>query len=149
MLELYFLPCFHAEVWDRVCAFILRASVALNYTWILNSTVMDMGRKSDFGMCSWPLTYCFLRPGNCLRLIPSHTSTPPVATINTPELLTRLLSNFILTATWQFDGINLLKPSGHLMHQQFNIQQLYALPTLYLCVMYLSENRQRLVPLTA
>jgi hypothetical protein len=26
------------------------------------------------------------------------------------------------------------------MHQQFNIQQLYALPTLYLCVLYLSEN---------
>ena len=45
--------------------------------------------------------------------------------------------------------INLLKPAGHVMHQQFNIQQLYALPTLYLCVLYLSENRQRLVPLTA
>jgi len=27
--------------------------------------------------------------------------------------------------------------------------QLYALPTLYLCVLYLSENKQRLVPLTA
>ena len=35
------------------------------------------------------------------------------------------------------------------MHQQFNIQQLYALPTLYLCVLYLSENKQRIVPLTA
>ena len=45
--------------------------------------------------------------------------------------------------------INLLKPTGHVMHQQFNIQQLYALPTLYLCVLYLSENKQRLVPLTA
>jgi hypothetical protein len=33
------------------------------------------------------------------------------------------------------------------MHHQFNIQQLYALPTLYLCVLYLSENKQRLVPL--
>ena len=29
------------------------------------------------------------------------------------------------------------------------IQQLYALPTLYLCVLCLSENKQRLVPLTA
>ena len=29
------------------------------------------------------------------------------------------------------------------MHQQFNIQQLYVLPTLYLCVLYLSENKQR------
>jgi len=44
---------------------------------------------------------------------------------------------------------NLLKPTGHVMHQQFNTQQLYALPTLYLCVSYLSENKQRLVPLTA
>jgi hypothetical protein len=26
-------------------------------------------------------------------------------------------------------------------HHQFNIQQLYALPTLYLCVLYLSENK--------
>jgi hypothetical protein len=44
----------------------------------------------------------------------------------------------------------LLKPTGHVMHhQQFNIQQLYALPTLYLCVLYLSENKQRLLPLTA
>ena len=45
--------------------------------------------------------------------------------------------------------INLLNSTGHVIHQQFNIQQLYALPTLYLCVLYLSENKQRLVPLTA
>ena len=45
--------------------------------------------------------------------------------------------------------INLLKPTGYVMHQQFNIQQLYVQPTLYLCVLYLSENKQRLVPLTA
>ena len=32
---------------------------------------------------------------------------------------------------------------------RLNIQQLHALPTLYLCVLYLSENKQRLVPLTA
>jgi len=36
--------------------------------------------------------------------------------------------------------INLLKPTCYVMHQQFSIQQLYALPTLYLCVLYLSEN---------
>ena len=42
----------------------------------------------------------------------------------------------------------LLKPTSYVMHQQFNIQQLYVLPTLYLCVLYLSENKQRLVPLT-
>jgi len=43
----------------------------------------------------------------------------------------------------------LIKPTSYVMHQQFNIQQLYALPTLYLCVLYLSENKQRVVPLTA
>ena len=50
-------------------------------------------------------------------------------------------------ATYSF--FNFLKPAGHAMHQQFNIQQLYVLPTLYLCVLYLSENKQRLVPLTS
>ena len=44
---------------------------------------------------------------------------------------------------------NLLKPTSHVMHQQFNIQQMYALPTLYLCFLYLSENKQRLVQLAA
>ena len=38
--------------------------------------------------------------------------------------------------------LNLLNPTGYVMHQQFNIQQLYVLPTLYLCVLYLSENKQ-------
>ena len=32
---------------------------------------------------------------------------------------------------------------------QFNIQQLYALSTLHLWVLCLSENKQRLVPITA
>ena len=46
-------------------------------------------------------------------------------------------------------SVNPLTRTGYVMHQQFNIQQLYVLPTLYLCVLYLSENKQRLVPLTA
>ena len=46
-------------------------------------------------------------------------------------------------------GIDLLKPTGYVMHQQFNIQQLYAMPTLYLCVLYLCQNKQRLVLLTS
>jgi len=45
--------------------------------------------------------------------------------------------------------INLSKPTGYVMHHQFNIQQLYALPTLNLFVLYLSQNKQRLVSLTA
>ena len=55
-----------------------------------------------------------------------------------------LYKNFTAIPT-QF--LNLLTPTGHVMHQQFNIQQLYVLPTLFLCVLYLSENKQRLVPL--
>ena len=37
--------------------------------------------------------------------------------------------------------LNFSKPTGHVMHQQFNIQELYVLPTLYLCVLYLSWNK--------
>jgi len=47
------------------------------------------------------------------------------------------------------ESLEIHHPTGYVMHQQFNIQQLYALPTLYLCVLYLSENKQRFVPLTA
>ena len=52
-----------------------------------------------------------------------------------------------LTGYVMHQQFNLLKLTGYVMHQQFNIQQLYALPTLYLCVLYLSENKQRLVSL--
>ena len=31
------------------------------------------------------------------------------------------------------------------MHHQFNIQQLYALPTLYFCVLYLSHLQHKLI----
>jgi len=48
-----------------------------------------------------------------------------------------------------YNMLNLLQSTSYVMHQQFNNQQLYALPTLYLCVLYLSETKQRLVPLTA
>ena len=44
--------------------------------------------------------------------------------------------------------INLLNPTGYVMHQKFNIQQLYALPILYSFVLYLSQNKQRIVPFT-
>ena len=54
-----------------------------------------------------------------------------------------------LVTIFEYIILTVLKPTGHVMHHQFNIQQLYALPTLYLCVLYLSENKQRLVPLTA
>ena len=67
---------------------------------------------------------------------------------NSTNHCTILYFNYIWFVPTCFD-VNLLKPSGHVVHQQFNIRQLYVLPTLYLCVLYLSENKQRLVPLTA
>ena len=46
-------------------------------------------------------------------------------------------------------NIKISNPTGYYVNHQFNSRQLYALPTLYLCVLYLSENKQRPVPLTA
>jgi hypothetical protein len=43
--------------------------------------------------------------------------------------------------------INLLKTIVHVMHHQFNIKQFYILPSLYIYVLYLFKNKQRLVPL--
>jgi len=43
-----------------------------------------------------------------------------------------------------FPQVNLLNTTGHVMHQQFNIQQLYVLPTLYLCVLCLSDGITKL-----
>ena len=69
-------------------------------------------------------------------------------TVKRPVVLQRAVSASVSYSQVNVTKLlNLLKPTGHVMHQQFNIQQLYALPTLYLCVLYLSENKQRLVPL--
>jgi len=42
--------------------------------------------------------------------------------------------------TWCANFLNLLKPICYVMHHQFNIQQLYALPTLYVFCIYLRTN---------
>jgi hypothetical protein len=41
------------------------------------------------------------------------------------------------------NDINLLKPSGNFT---FNIQKFYVVPTLRLCVLYGSQNKQQLLP---
>jgi hypothetical protein len=43
-------------------------------------------------------------------------------------------------------AINLLKPSGNLTYDQFNIKKFYVVPTLRLCVLYGSQNKQQLLP---
>ena len=46
-----------------------------------------------------------------------------------------------MTSTKEIYTVDLLKPTGHVMHQQFNIQQLYVMPTMHLCVLfYLRTN---------
>ena len=45
-------------------------------------------------------------------------------------------------------NINLLNPTGYVTHHQFCIHQLFIVPTMFLCILYLLENKQRLVPLT-
>ena len=47
--------------------------------------------------------------------------------------LSQIYVTFTASTLLRWVGVifNLLKPTGYVMHQQFNIQQLYALPTLY------------------
>ena len=46
--------------------------------------------------------------------------------------------------------INHLKPAGYVMHEQVSHSTTVSSNhTVFICVLYLSENKQRLVPLTA
>ena len=83
----------------------------------------------------WFLIFHHFRDGNKERYqIPSAGVQPTY----------RPISHLLCPNTKLTVNLNLLKPTGHVMHQQFNIQQLYALPTLYLCVLYLSEKNNDL-----
>jgi len=75
----------------------------------------------------------------------------PFATSITKSYFTAitLMLHLSVTLVVHWKCINLLKPTSHVMHHQFNVQQLYALPTLYLGFSYLSQNKQQLVSLTA
>ena len=58
--------------------------------------------------------------------------------MSTSVVETRKFQVSTLTYTKVLNPVyNILKPTGYVMHYQFNIQQLYALPTLYLCVLCL------------
>ena len=116
--------------------------------------------KNEWSYTSTPPFYAFVAWTGELRIFILRSSG-----ISNLKTTRGILWNGFITAQKQYCGvtkhrkaqysrtslirINLLKPTGHVMHQQFNIQQLYVLPTLYLCVLYLSENKQRPVPLTA
>ena len=103
---------------------------------------------------------------NFVHQVGDQTKVILRCTVNQPSRLRKTVGSVNIDHIWRIRNnmgidklieggdivrfINLLKPTGNVMHhQQFNIQRLYALTTLYLCVLYLSENKQRLVPLTA
>ena len=54
----------------------------------------------------------------------------------------KLLNIRILHFYWiDLEDFNHLKPTGHVMHQLFNIQQLYALPhTVFMCFVFIWEQ---------
>jgi len=55
-----------------------------------------------------------------------------------------------LTDWFVYPRFNPLKPSGHYIYRQFNIQQFYVLPTQCVYVFLRGpENKQRLFPYTA
>ena len=73
--------------------------------------------------------------------IPSLRQLPGTTLIHI--LVERLRRAAITHGFWSTAScINHLQPTGHVMHQQFNIQQLYALPTLciYVFCIYLRTN---------
>ena len=88
----------------------------------------------------------------CFVFIWEQTATCATYSINWLVFITVVESVYSAVRTGSLNKAvcaSSLKPTGYVMHHQFNIQQLYALPTLYLCVLYLSETKERLVPLTA
>jgi len=68
---------------------------------------------------------------------PTHTNTHTHRVHTTVQFLTLLHVSAVyrhyqgnVTQKNRLKLVNHLKPTGHVMHHQFNIQQLYALPTL-------------------
>jgi hypothetical protein len=57
-----------------------------------------------------------------------------------------LLINRTMPASGSVWTFKLLKPRGNLYATRFNIKKLYVVPTLRLCVLYGSQNKQQLLP---
>ena len=114
--------------------------------WLSNSSLVtsDILTRSKASNVAHGLLWVWMwtRGFNPTTVIMIYITVPHVLQHDSEEWGLKCITRPVLS-------LNLLEPTGHVMHQQFNIQQLYALPTLYLCDLYLSENKQRLVPLTA
>jgi hypothetical protein len=94
------------------------------------------------GVSKWPPS-----SGFCTKNMYTPQHTPHTLFILRPSHSSRF--DVFMYALPKIIKINLLKPTGYVCTNKFNIQQLYALLTLYLCVLYLPENKQRLMPLTS
>jgi hypothetical protein len=64
-----------------------------------------------------------------------------VLPIQNPSLLIAFI--FLTSQTLTF---NLLKPSDNFTYDQVDIKKFYVVPTLRLCVLYGSQNKQQLLP---
>ena len=150
--------------------FLINSKPTILYTWTVYRNVSQLKQISKpqlpvSPVCKSRLTValfvlmdsrlCLASCGiNCSMLKPLHE-------LNLVTLRTEFWTNSIITnktITWIAPGlevyyyimhvylvisqssINLLKPIGYVMHHQFNIQQLYALSTPYLCFVFIWEQ---------
>ena len=123
-----------------------RRPVSINFCPIaLNATLicLNSGFCRVINFPNFPFVIPLLHATSAVSVVPSCiiSNVTSVSCLLPPTKLFNLRQ--------RHTKVKLLKPTGYVMHQQFNIQQLYVLPTMYLCVLCLSENKQRLVPLTA
>ena len=129
------------HLWRLTLAFIFpETSKSLLVTWRTTSLTFN-----NCTLCPHSVFMCFV-------FIWEQTATCATYSTNWLVFISEMKSVYSAVRTGALNKAvcaSYLNPTGHVMHQQFNIQQLYAVPTLYLCVLYLSENKQRLVPLTA
>ena len=135
-IVLYFKQCdlgtkFMLTAWTPVLPY--RIECLWWSTWHSSNTRQFLGGSVNLEMCA---KFKMSASMNLQHSLQHNSQLDAFVTYEVKGTLTPML-------TW----LNLLKPTGHVMHQQFNIQQFYILPKLHLCVLYLSENKQWFVPL--
>jgi hypothetical protein len=88
--------------------------------------------------CASVFQMCFhgvIRDFPFVYSLPSHCSL----NLFMPEVFARGRENISLT-------FNLLKPAVTLHTTRFNVKKFYVVPTMCLCVLYGSQNKQQLLP---
>jgi len=103
------------------------------------------GRQAVDRMQQLDRAACLLGGGVCVH----GDTTAGCDTVQCISAANAAYNSAISTGAASMHVINPLKPSGHYIYRQFNITQLYVLPTqLYLCVLCGSQNKQPLFPYT-